>query len=305
MRPAPGRCWSASSPLRRRCLALTAALALAGCTDLSANAALAPAALPVYAVGDSYSFDDGRMERVVGTAPSAVRWQGDAGFAFTTTENVLLPRIEWSDSQVRGARTMAVARNALFPLAPGRTVAFQATRRTVEGTGRSADEVAESWQCRVDGTERVATKAGDFDTFRVVCSMHTVPPGPGLTRTFFYAPAIAYYVRRDDRTGSGTTSTITLTGYTTADPPLTAQAGQARDAARRSALETLPSGQAQPWQDPASGANGTVRPISTAKSPKYGWCRAYQETVEASTRLYRSERVACRTAGGNWQTVSG
>ena len=70
-----------------------------------------------------------------------------------------------------------------------------ATRSRARG---AATDVAEAWQCRVDDTARVATKAGDFDTFRVACSMNTVPPGTTLTRTFFYAPAIDYYVRGED-----------------------------------------------------------------------------------------------------------
>jgi surface antigen len=126
-----------------------------------------------------------------------------------------------------------------------------------------------------------------------------------LTRTFFYAPAIGYYVRREDRTGSSNASSITLTGYTTADPSLTAQAAQSRDDARRTALETLASGQVRTWQDTASGTSGTVRPISTSHSPKYGWCRNYTETVEANAHRYRSERTACRVANGTWQTING
>ena len=59
---------------------------------------------------------------------------------------------------------------------------------TPSSPGGAATDTAEAWQCRVDGTARVATKAGDFDTFRVACSMSTVPPGATLTRTFFYAP---------------------------------------------------------------------------------------------------------------------
>ncbi|HET7883329.1 MAG TPA: RT0821/Lpp0805 family surface protein, partial [Acetobacteraceae bacterium] len=187
-------------------------------------------------------------------------------------------------------------------LAPGKSVTFQATRHTVEGVKTS--EITESWQCRVDGTAHVATSAGDFDTFRVVCTVSTVPATNVLTRTFFYAPAINYYVRREDRTGANKVSTITLTSHTTAEPTLSTQAIRSRDAARQTALETLPSGQTQTWQDPASGSRGTVRPISTARSPKYGWCRTYQETVQASTHSHTAERTACRIAG-NWQTISG
>jgi len=302
-RPAHARCWSASRrPLLRR-LIVAAGFALAGCAGQQAADAAIAAPLPTYSTGDTYTFDDGRLERVVGTAAGSVQWRADGGFSFTTTDNVLLPRIAWKDSQARGERTMSVSRGALFPLVRGNNVAFRATRRTVEAPGGKATEIAESWQCRVDGTARVGTPAGDFDTFRVDCTVSTVPASNVLTRTFYYAPTIGYYVRREDRTGSGNPRTITLTGYTTAEPSLTPQAARSRDAARRTALETLASGQAQTWQDSASGSSGTVSPISTERSPKYGWCRTYQETVEANAHRYRVERIACR-AGGTWQTMS-
>ena len=200
---------------------------------------------------------------------------------------------------------MSVAPGALFPLARGNNVSFRAARHTVEGPAALSTDVAEAWQCRVDDTARVATKAGDFDTFRVACSMSTVSPGTTLTRTFFYAPAIDYYVRREDRTAAGETLAITLTGYTTAEPSLPALPARSREAARQSALETVASGETMPWRDAASGVSGTVRPVSTMRSPQRGWCRTYEELIEAKARLYHVERIACRTRGGSWQTFAG
>jgi hypothetical protein len=277
-----------------------------GCTSQQvAGPALPPAPLPAFAVGNAYSFDDGRVERVAGTSARLVRWQGAGGFVFTTTDNVLLPRIAWSDTDTRGERTMAVNPAALFPLVRGNNVAFRAARHTTENRGGATTDIAESWQCRVDDTARVATKAGDFDTFRVACTLNTVPPGPTLTRTFFYAPAIDYYVRREDRTDTGDTQVITLTGYTTTEPPLPAEAVRQRAAVRQAALETVASGEAMPWHDGASGMSGMVRPVSTMQSSRRGWCRMYEESIQANAHRYHVEHVACRSRGGSWQLVSG
>ena len=232
-----GRFWRNNELTLRLGPAIAGGLALLGCTNQQvAGPVLPPAPLPSFAVGSAFSFDDGRIERVAGTSAGLVRWRGEGSFVFTTTNNVLLPRVAWSDTDQRGERTMSVAPGALFPLARGNSVSFRATRHTVESPGGAVTDIAEAWQCRVDDTARVATKAGDFDTFRVACSMSTVPPGTTLTRTFFYAPAIDYYVRREDRTAAGETLAITLTGYTTAEPSLPSQAvavtrGRAADCA--------------------------------------------------------------------------
>ena len=277
-----------------------------GCAgQQQAGPVLPPAPLPTFAVGNAYSFDDGRTESVAGTSAGQVRWRGTDGFVFTTTDNVLLPRIAWSDADMRGERTMAIPSAALFPLATGNSVAFQAVRRTVESAGGAVTDIAESWQCRVEGTTRVATQAGDFDTFRVACTMSAVPPGATLTRTFFYAPAIGYHVRREDRTAGGETQAITLSGYRTAEPALPAATARTRAGVRQTALETIPSGDALPWRDGVSGISGSVRPVGTMRSASRGWCRAYEESIEANARRYHVERIACRTRGGTWQPVSG
>ena len=304
--PAPGRFWQISELPCRLGPAVVAGVVMLGCTSQQvAGPALPPAPLPTFAVGNSFSFDDGRIERVAGTTASLVRWRGQNGFVFTTTDNVLLPRIAWSDTDTRGERTMSANSGSLFPLVRGNSVSFRAVRHVVESRGGAVTDIAETWQCRVDDTASVATKAGDFDTFRVACTLSTVPPGPTLTRTFFYAPAIDYYVRREDRTDTGETQVITLTGYTTAEPALPAEAVRQRATVRQAALETVASGEAVVWHDGASGMSGTVRPVSTMQSPRRGWCRLYEESIQANTHRYHMERVACRTRGGSWQSVSG
>jgi surface antigen len=301
-----GRFWRSHDLKLLLAPAVVGVLAVAGCAGQQvAGPVLPPAPLPNLAVGNAYRFDDGRTERVAATQPGQVLWRGAEGFVFTTTDNVLLPRVAWSDAEQHGERTMSVARGALFPLSPGRSVVFRAARRTVARADGAVTHLAELWQCRVADTASVATGAGDFDTFRVACTLSTDPPDTTLTRTFFYAPAIDYYVRREDRTDAGETQTITLTGFATGEPTLPAEAARSRATARQTALETVPSGQAMPWHDGASGMSGTVRPVSTMQSARRGWCRLYEESIEANTHRYHIERLACRTRGGSWQTVSG
>ena len=152
-----GRFWRNNELTLRLGPAIVGGLALLGCTSQQvAGPVLPPAPLPSFAVGNAYSFDDGRIERVAGTSAGLVRWRGEGGFVFTTTDNVLLPRVAWSDRDQRGERTMSVAPGALFPLSQGNNVSFRATRHTVEGG--AVTDIAEAWQCRVDDTARVATQ---------------------------------------------------------------------------------------------------------------------------------------------------
>lgn len=231
-------------------------------------------------------------------------WRGADDFTFTTTNNVLLPRTDWRDGQLHGERSMGVSPAALFPLSRGNNVSLTVQRHITDSRTGAATELAEDWQCRVDNTERVAIQIGTFDTFRVVCSLNTGTETQQTLRTFYYAPAIDYYVRRVDRVGADKIQTITLTQYWTPEPRLPAQAERMRTSIRQSALETHRSGETTAWSDETSGISGVVQPIGTERSARHGWCRLYEESIEANQHRYHFERVACRARNGAWQVVS-
>jgi surface antigen len=264
-----------------------------------------PVPPPHLAVGDTFAFDDGRMERVTALSAGTVQWHGQDDFAYTTFVDVLAPRIAWHGGTVRGERRFAASPTSIFPLSAGRVVVFDAERRLADSGTGVATTVAETWSCRTNGTARIATPAGTFDTFRVDCTLTTQPLTPALTRSFYYAPAVNYFVRRDDETENGTVTSISLTGFATAEPALPAETERLRSAARQSALESTPSGQALPWRDDVGGMSGTVRPTRTMQSSHRGWCRSYAEEIEANARRYRFERLACRVGKKAWQPVAG
>jgi hypothetical protein len=52
-----------------------------------------PAPLPPYSAGDSYTFDDGTVDTVVGATGDQIRWHTATGSRFVTSRDVLLPPI--------------------------------------------------------------------------------------------------------------------------------------------------------------------------------------------------------------------
>jgi hypothetical protein len=299
------RSWCAVEGALRVVAIIAAAIALSGCENRPVTGPEMPAAqLPTLTAGMSYSFDDGRTERIVETSFGLAHWRGADDFTFTTTNNLLLPRTAWHDAQQRGERTMSVVPTALFPLSRGNSVAFKAQRRTTDSRSGTTADLTESWQCRVGDTERVTIQLGTFDTFRVVCSLSTGAEPQGIVRTFYYAPAIDYYVRRVDRIGADQSQTITLTQYWTPEPRLSMQTERLRASTRQAALETHRSGEPAIWRDEASGTNGMLQPVSTERSVRRGWCRMYQESIEANQHRYHLEHLACRARNGVWQVVN-
>ncbi len=275
---------------------LSLSLVLGACTFGSKPPA---SPLPLYGEGDSYSFDDGTTRQVTELAGDRVVWRSDARSSFVTTRDVLLPPVQEDGPDMR-VRRQVTAQPELFPLRPGARVQLQVdTERLSKGGLRSVDH--STGECEVGGPESVPTPAGTFRTIRVDCRLQDDSGGPAVQHAYFYAPSLGYYVRRDDRVGDGSTHSVTLTGYTTGNPPLSDSALHERVLGIQHALEQKVSGAALAWGDPRSGATGRVEPVATLRSPAKGWCRQFRERVTVTEREYDLVGTACRDPAGVWQ----
>jgi surface antigen len=259
-----------------------------------------PPPLPEFSNGDAYSFSDGKTIRFVASTDHDVRWRSDDGVEFVTSRDVLLPPIAWTSRAEQGQRLFSSDRETLFPLEPGRSAAFTATKTTLERPSGLRHETTEFWRCEVGNRTSTATPAGSFDTFRIACAM-TDSGGLSLHRTTDYAPALGFYVADSLRPdGRGSPVESRLTGYRTGFPVLSREAQDQRYTATEDALEHDVSGWARAWSTHDQDAEGTIAPLATVRSTEYGWCRDYQEAVVAGARKYQLVGIACRPEDGRW-----
>lgn len=87
----------------------------------------------------------------------------------------------------------------------------------------------------------------------------------------------------------------------------TASERRARDAAiaeatLKRALETQVSGTPVRWENPDSGATGTVKPIRTFKNHNDQFCREYERVETTDGRTESISGIACRGDDGAWRT---
>jgi len=278
--------------------------ALCGCAGTEPTGpVLAPASVPAFTVGDSFRFSDGRVERVAAIDDGTVRWTTQSDFRFATARNVLLPRLAWSGGEIEGGRTK-LPPDALLPLSVGKHDAFTAERWTRDrATGRTTT-VSEAWDCDVPDTEAVKTPAGQLDAFRIVCLLRQDGEAmPATTRTYLYAPAIGYYVRREDSDGENPPVVITLTDYTLAPRDLPPSVARLRSERMQAALQKLPSGDSLAWSD--LGYTGEVRPLRSYRDPARGFCREYTERIAGPLARFHVVATACRSAAGRWVAAGG
>ncbi len=267
---------------------------------------LPPAALPTYGLGNSYQFSDGSNDSVAAVEGDVVRWR-DNGDTFVTSRDVLAPRLTWADRAALGERRISGDPSLLFPLAPAKSVRFIATRTVHPRVGGEQVTVQEDWACNVIGAARVTTGAGDFNTWRVDCTMRETPAvtGSGLIqRMFYYAPDIGFYIRTDEAVDDGPFQITELTGYTSSDPVLADSALRQRSYALQRALETQLSGSQAKWADANTSATGVVTLVGTKRSAQYGWCRDFTERIQSSGRAYSLHGTGCRDPAKIWDIIA-
>jgi surface antigen len=70
------------------------------------------------------------------------------------------------------------------------------------------------------------------------------------------------------------------------------------------ALEKSLSGNSVRWQNPSSGARGSVTPLKTWKTSEGTYCRSFREKIElASGKTVSRNGVACRSAEAVWEAT--
>ena len=265
-----------------------------------------PAALPTYGLGNSYQLSDGSNDSVTAADDDVVHWRDNDG-TFVTSRDILAPRLTWADSATLGERGISGDPSLLFPLRPAKSVKFTATRTVHPRRGGQQVTVQEDWVCDVIGAVRVTTGAGDFDTWRIDCTMRETPAVTGnglIQRRFYYAPDIGFYVRTDEAVGDGPFQITELTGYTSSDPVLADSALRQRSYALQRALETQLSGSQAKWSDADTGAAGVVTLVDTKHSAQYGWCRDFAERIQSSGRAYALHGTGCRDPAKIWDIVA-
>jgi hypothetical protein len=289
-------------PMTRPSLPLLAmaALTLAACSQpqrptLSAGPDLPPAPLPRWQVGDSVSWSNGQTETVVAVEGEVVRWRDQDGNTYAGFRNFALPSLEWDYPKTKAVTAMTVAADALWPLKPGNRVHFMVNQRLTMKIHDSEVAYHDEWACAVDGTERVAVRLGQFDTYRLRCQRFWRGSNIGEI-VWNYAPALGQVVRRN-WTGAEEPEELVAIGHGT----LGAKAEGVAAKVRQHGLEALPTG------NRALGRTGlieaSVQPKTTFRTDNGIWCRDFIQQISTATAQATAAGSACRDKDGRWTVV--
>jgi len=194
---------------------------------LAASVAASGTPLPEYEIGDTFIYDNGRVEQFVSASSERLTWSAFEGRQYVRHRDFAIPLLEWETAESRGTREVSPEAAGLWPLQPGKSVRFrvvtEVTREVKEGVNRHRRR-AELWTCRVQPPAPITVPAGTFDALEIVCEEFSSTTMRLLSQEqWYYAEDVGHYISRrwyDLSTGRhGGYSLVTRLRGMEANPP--------------------------------------------------------------------------------------
>ena len=131
---------------------------------------------------------------LIDRTPSSRTWQRSDGCTWSVETTGFAPAYEWRDcGSAAGRQSVRLDNGSPYPIKLGSSWAYSFT---------GENDVGRTWRdertCAVEGTARISTGIGTFDTYKVVCREFS------STRTWYMSPKIGrsvYYIKNHERRG--------------------------------------------------------------------------------------------------------
>lgn len=174
--------------------------------------------LPTYRAGDTFNYVNDRNEpvlrRVLRVQGDTVDWETETQYRFTSYRNLFLPRVQWDGEHSAGSMVSSPDPNVLWPLKKGAAAEVKVRYRRFDKKKEKAREYDQTWSCKVHGSQPVTVPAGTFDAFKVVCGYITKKGKKSKRiRTWYYAPEVGHYIKREREYSDSPTKTFELVSF--------------------------------------------------------------------------------------------
>jgi hypothetical protein len=271
---------------------------------------MAPAAMPRYAVGETFVFDDGRQNTVLDVRGPGITWRRSADSTETVFHGFIIPATTRQTRTRRSRASITTRSGDLWPLIVGKVQKFQITQAIERRDGSAFADgnllqvFQQNWTCAVERTERVKVKAGDFDTFRIGCYRYSAENGDWRqTRLTYFAPSLGIYVLRQDHfvRRAGRRVELLSDGF---NSTVLAQADQVSlNRTLQDVLNRNAAGQETRWRDAGGTLQVVLVPLRNYGGEGGVTCREYASTYLLGNRTRKNTRRVCPAANGLWQRV--
>lgn len=273
---------------------------------------LLSAPLPTYRVGTTFIYSDGAWETVTATTPEMVTWTNHRGAIFSGSPDFTYRAAKWQNRSGQGTRRYSAQKGlfvrygtSLWPLKKANEARYLETG-TWQRNEASRGSYQADWSCRVEGTERVAVMAGEFDAWKIVCVRYSAPNAWGgsrakETKTWYYSPEIEHYVLMTSRYHYDRPSRRKeLLAVLPPNDGIPADARRKMSRSFQQAMEFKKSGESVSWSAPQAAVSGEIIPKGTFLLADGSYSRRYIERLKLPGGQRTYYGMAFRDSKGVW-----
>ena len=258
--------------------------------------------LPVLRQGTTFIYSDGTWEKVIATAPGLI----------THTLDFTRRSINFQNRTRQGTRTFGPRKNifvrhseSIWPLKIGNKASYTESGTWIDKRDNSKHTYRTHWSCKVSSIERIVVPAGEFDTWKIVCSRYNSSSSarsrPREIKTWYYAPQIGHFVLRESRYFYNKPSRRQeLLAVLPPKESLPTKARREIDRNFQNAMEHKLSGDPALWSIASIAASGSTTPYGTFKLDDGTFCRRYIQGLHFKGDEQDYYGMACREPGGKW-----
>jgi hypothetical protein len=272
-----------------------------------------PESTPVYRQGTTFVYSDGTWETVSAVAPNIVIWKNHRGHTSNGTPDFTRRRLYYKTRNRQGTRTFGpredlilTGSETLWPLKIGNTARYTETGTWTDKRDGSQHSYRSHWSCEVDGIERVAVPAGEFNAWKISCTRYNVSSRgvqsrPKEIKTWYYAPKVGHHVLvTRNYLYDKPTRRLELLAVLPPQESLPVQAREKMAHSFQMALEKQISGDPAVWSLASIDASGGTTPYGTFKLADGTFCRRYVQDLNLADDQQTYYGMACRDPRGRW-----
>jgi surface antigen len=285
-------------------------------TDIINAITLPPAPLPTYTTGTRYVYSNGTWEEVSEVKGGTITWTNHKGNIKKTTADFTRRSSDWETSKRKGYRSIESViypfgsqSRTLWPLQTGKTVNYKE-----EGIWKLKGGIQKRsqafWKCSVKGAIRISVIAGEFDTWKILCTKYkneekSISSSPREYKTFYYSPKVGHWVRTLHEYQSNMDKQDKLKELVAIIPNFSNNLD--RDAQKhleltfQQALEKNKRGQAVSWKRKKDRLSVETVPLVSYWKNDKTVCRQYIQRIQSSNTTQEYFGIACRDAKGIWK----
>ncbi len=185
-------------------------IAVQGAHKAAAASTSSPWSNLTYEIGDSFIYDNGRVETFRAKSEDGLTWATRQGSEYLRPASFFLPLSAWQTNRQIG--TVRIKGNTDIEVKSNFGSRFTAIRDIIDKETNKSRRSLQYWVCHALPETSIQVPAGEFETIPIQCDRYS--PGSMKTlirRTWYFSSDVGHYVQRDSISFlNGERSTIKL-----------------------------------------------------------------------------------------------